>query len=95
MVWTLRCGHYNNNRLTGSAAYNYPTTFPATGIVYPVNVTVVDVENESGQLSDVHTFSSRTINEARAGWMGEYDLLQSATQGKGWPAKLGLQYRPL
>jgi Carboxypeptidase regulatory-like domain/TonB dependent receptor-like, beta-barrel len=82
----------SKNHLDGSSAYNYPTTFVATGIVYPVNVTVVDVENESGQLSDVHTFSSTTINEARAGWMGEYDLLTSPTLGKGWPAKLGLQF---
>jgi len=82
----------HNNRLTGSSAYNYPTTFAASGIVYPVNVTVTDVENESGQLSDYHTFSAHTINEARAGWMGEYDLLKSPTRNQGWPAKLGLQY---
>lgn len=82
----------SNNHLSGSAAYNYPTTFVGTGIVYPVNVTVADVENESGQLTDVHTFSAQTINEARSGWMGEYDLLKSPTQGQGWPAKLGLQY---
>jgi len=82
----------SNNRLTGSAAYNYPTTFKPVSIVFPLNATVVDVENMSGQLSDVHTFSSRTINEARSGWMGEYDLLQSPTIGKGWPTKLGLQY---
>jgi len=82
----------HNNRLSGSSAYNYPTTFVATGIVYPVNVTVVDVENMSGQITDVHTFSSRTINEARAGWMGEYDLLTSPTLGAGWPAKLGMKY---
>ena len=82
----------HNNRLTGSAAYNYPTTFPATGIVYPVNVTITDVENESAQLSDYHTFSAHTINEARAGWMGEYDLLKSPTFGQGWPGKLGLQF---
>ena len=81
-----------NNHVYGSSAYNYPTTFVATGLVYPVNVTVVDVENMSGELSDVHTFSANTINEARAGWMGEYDLLQSPTQNKGWPQKLGLQY---
>ena len=80
------------NRLSGSAAYNYPTTFPSSGIVYPVNVTVVDVENESSQLTDVHTFSSHTINEARSGWMGEYDLLKSATDGQGWPNQLGLQF---
>jgi len=82
----------NNNRLTGSAAYNFPTTFKPVSIVFPLNATIVDVENMSGQLSDVHTFSSRTINEARSGWMGEYDLLKSPTIGQGWPAKIGLQY---
>ncbi|MGA8632859.1 MAG: TonB-dependent receptor, partial [Terracidiphilus sp.] len=81
-----------NNRLTGSSAYNYPTTFKPSSIVFPLNATIVDVENMSGQLSDVHTFSSRTINEARAGWMGEYDLLKSPTIGEGYPTKLGLQY---
>jgi carboxypeptidase family protein/TonB-dependent receptor-like protein len=81
-----------NNHIYGSSAYNYPTTFTAVGLVYPINVTVVDVENMSGELSDVHTFSSSTINEARAGWMGEYDLLKSPTIGEGWPQKLGLQY---
>ncbi len=82
----------SNNRLTGSSAYNYPTTFKPVSPVFPLNATIVDVENMSGQLSDVHTFSSRTINEARAGWMGEYDLLKSPTIGEGWPTKLGLQY---
>ena len=82
----------SNNRLTGSSAYNFPTTFKPVSPVYPLNATIVDVENMSGQLSDVHTFSSRTINEARAGWMGEYDLLKSPTIGEGWPQKLGLQY---
>lgn len=82
----------HNNRLTGSSAYNYPTTFKPVSPVFPLNATIVDVENMSGQLSDVHTFSSRTINEARTGWMGEYDLLKSPTIGQGWPTKLGLQY---
>ncbi len=81
-----------NNRLTGSSAYNFPTTFKPASIVFPLNATIVDVENMSGQISDVHTFSSRTINEARAGWMGEYDLLKSPTIGEGYPTKLGLQY---
>jgi hypothetical protein len=80
-----------NNRVTGSAAYNYTIT-PGFGPVAPVNVTNNDVENMSGQLSDVHTFGAHTINEARAGWMGEYDLIDPATRGTGWPTKLGLQF---
>jgi hypothetical protein len=81
----------SNNHLSGSTAYNY-TIIAGASPVYPVNATNVDVENMSGQISDVHTFSSRTINEARAGWMGEYDLLTSPTLKAGWPAKLGLQF---
>jgi hypothetical protein len=81
----------SNNRVTGSAAYNYTIT-PGFGPVAPVNVTNNDVENMSGQLSDVHTFSAHAINEARAGWMGEYDLIDPATRGTGWPTKLGLLF---
>ncbi len=80
-----------SNHLSGSSAYNY-TLSPPSGPVCPVNCISVDVENMSGQLSDVHTFSSSTINEARAGWMGEYDLLDPETRGKGWPQKLSLQF---
>ncbi len=79
------------NHLSGSSAYNYTLTKGASPD-YPVNATNVDVENMSGQLSDVHTFSPHTINEARVGWMGEYDLLTSPTINEGWPQKLGLQF---
>ena len=83
----------SKDHIDGSSAYNYPDPVVTTAsIVAPVNTGVIDVENMSGQLSEVHTFSSRTINEARAGWMGEYDLLTSPTIGEGYPAKLGLQY---
>lgn len=81
----------HNNHVSGSSAYNYTLN---TGLspICPVNCFKIDVENMSGQLSDVHTFSGSTINEARAGWMGEYDLLDPETRGKGWPQKLGLQF---
>ncbi|HET7347221.1 MAG TPA: TonB-dependent receptor, partial [Acidobacteriaceae bacterium] len=81
----------HNNRLSGSSAYNYTLN---TGLspVCPIGCFNIDVENMSAQLSDVHTFSGRTINEARLGWMGEYDLLDPQTRAKGWPQKLGLQF---
>ena len=81
----------SKNHLSGSSAYNVVNN---TGLspVCPVNCITIDVENMSGQLSDVHTFSSTTINEARSGWMGEYDLLSPLTLGQGWPQKLGLQF---
>jgi hypothetical protein len=80
-----------SNHVSGSSAYNY-TIINALSPVCPINCLNIDVENMSGQLSDVHTFSSRTINELRSGWMGEYDLLDPATRGAGWPSKLGLQF---
>lgn len=79
-----------NNHLSGSSAYNF-TNSVGLSPVCPINCITIDVENMSGQLSDVHTFSSSTINEARSGWMGEYDLLSPDTLGQGWPQKLGLQ----
>jgi hypothetical protein len=84
----------SKDHLDGSSAYNYPAPVNRTTSILttPVNIGVIDVENMSGQLSWVHTFSPTMINEARAGWMGEYDLLKSPTEGQGWPAKLGLQY---
>jgi hypothetical protein len=80
-----------SHHLSGSAAYNYTTT-AGTSPVAPVNATNVDVMNTNNQISEVWTINSRTINEARAGFMGEYDLLDPATRGKGWPAKLGLKF---
>ena len=79
-----------SNHLSGSSAYNF-TNSVGLSPVCPINCITIDVENMSGQLSDVHTFSSSTINEARSGWMGEYDLLSPDTLGQGWPQKLGLQ----
>jgi len=79
----------SSHHVSGSAAYNYTIT-PGFGPVGAINVTNNDVENMNNQISDVWTISSRTINEARAGFMGEYDLIDPATRGTGWPAKLGL-----
>lgn len=46
----------------------------------------------SGQLSDYWTISPNTTNELRIGFMGEYDQFTPDTLGKGYPAKLGLQF---
>ncbi len=81
---------FPSHHISGSAAYNVSLR-PPYSPVYPVNAISVDVENMNNQISDVWTISPRTINEARAGFMGEYDLLDPVTRGKGWPAQLGLQ----
>ena len=80
-----------NDHVSGSSAYNYTNSIGASPVC-PINCITVDVENMSGQLSEIHTFSSSTINEARLGWMGEYDLLSPQTLGQGWPQKLGIQF---
>lgn len=79
----------SNHHISGSAAYNYTIT-PGIGLVMPIGTTDTDVENQNTQISDVWTISPRTLNEARAGFMGEYDLLEPQTLNKGWPSKLGL-----
>lgn len=81
----------SNHHISGSAAYNY-TIMTAASPVKPINAVDYDIMNTNNQISDVWTISSRTINEARAGFMGEYDLLQPQTLNQGWPTKLGIQY---
>jgi hypothetical protein len=80
---------FSSHHVSGSVAYNYTIT-PGFGPVQPIGVTNNDVENMNSQISDVWTISPTTINEARAGFMGEYDLIDPATKGTGWPTKLGL-----
>ncbi len=79
----------NNNRITGSAAWNDSPTI-GTGPICPINCTVSDIFNTNNQLSDYWTISPHMVNEARIGFMGEYDLITPDTLGKGYPSKLGL-----
>lgn len=68
------------DRLTGSSSYNYRIT-PGTSPVAPINATNIDVENLSAQLSWVHIFSANLLNDARSGFMGEYDFFEPQTLG--------------
>lgn len=79
------------HRLTGSFAYN-PTKFHGVSPVCPVNCLTGSVMNINSQISDYWTISPTTTNEARIGYMGEYDLLSGDTIGEGWPGKIGLQF---
>ena len=81
----------STNRITGSAAWNDGPSIPFSPVA-PINRSPGDVMNMSGQLSDYWTLSPRTTNEFRVGFMGEYDIFTPDTIGKGWPAKLGLQF---
>lgn len=94
--WTKYFGRFDadiikQHRISGSAAWNNQTN-TALSPICPINCISISLFNTNNQLSDVWTISSNTMNEARIGFMGEYDLLQPQTLGQGWPAKLGLQF---
>ena len=80
-----------NNRITGSAAWNNQHSLGLSPVC-PINCTPTDLFNTNNQISDVWTISPHAVNEARVGFMGEYDLLQPQTMGQGWPSKLGLNF---
>jgi hypothetical protein len=79
----------SNNRITGSASWNDGPSI-GVGPVCPLNCTNSDIFNTTNQLSDYWTITPHMINEARIGFMGEYDLITPDTLGLGYPAKLGL-----
>ncbi|MEP6715226.1 MAG: TonB-dependent receptor [Terriglobia bacterium] len=81
----------SNNRITGSASWNDGPSI-GTGPVCPLNCTNSDIFNTTNQLSDYWTITPHMINEARIGFMGEYDLITPNTLGLGYPAKLGLAF---
>ena len=79
----------SNNRITGSASWNDGPSI-GVGPVCPLNCTNSDIFNTTNQLSDYWTITPHMINEARIGFMGEYDLITPDTLGQGYPGKLGL-----
>jgi hypothetical protein len=80
-----------NHRITGSAAWNNNNSIGLSPVC-PINCTPVDIFNTNDQLSETWTISPTAVNEARVGFMGEYDLLSPQTLGQGWPDKLGLKF---
>jgi hypothetical protein len=52
----------------------------------------IDTFSTNNQISDVWTINSRLVNEARLGFMGEYDTWTPETYQQGWPGKLGLKF---
>jgi hypothetical protein len=79
----------SNNRITGSASWNDGPSI-GVGPVCPLNCTNSDIFNTTNQLSDYWTITPHLINEARIGFMGEYDLITPDTLGQGFTGKLGL-----
>jgi len=80
-----------SHRVSGSSAYNYSFT-NSLSPVCPVACTDNDIMNTNNQISDVWMIGQSTLNEARVGFSGEYDLIKPLTLNQGWPVKLGIQF---
>lgn len=79
------------NRLTGSSTWNNQNPLSISPIC-PVNCVNVSLFSTNNQISDVWTINQNLVNEARLGFMGEYDELNPESLNQGIPAKLGLQF---
>lgn len=81
-----------NNRLTGSASHNQQNA-PVTGPACPIACDDTFITGSiNSQLSDVWVISQHFINEARAGFYGEYDHEIPNAVDQGWPDTLGLKF---
>lgn len=60
--------------------------------ICPIDCFSGDVDRYNTQVSDVYTVSSHVVNEARFGYTKQGNWFIPYSVGKGYPAKLGLQY---
>ena len=82
----------SNNRLTlAETESDNPDKYVNEGIC-PFNCYSGDVSRDNASVSDVWTVSSHMVNEARMGFTDQLNFFVPQTLGKGWPAKLGLQF---
>lgn len=81
-----------NNRLTASVTKrDNPAIYPSS-IGCPINCFTGDVDSYNAQITDVWNISNSTINELRMGYTNQLNFFATQTAGKGYPAKLGLQF---
>src|SRR5437868_841193 len=81
-----------NNRLTASVTKrDNPAIYPSS-IGCPINCYTGDVDSYNAQITDVWNISNATINELRMGYTNQLNFFATQTAGKGYPAKLGLQF---
>jgi hypothetical protein len=81
-----------NNRLTASVTKrDNPAIYPSS-IGCPINCYTGDVDSYNAQITDVWNISNATINELRLGYTNQLNFFATQTAGKGYPAKLGLQF---
>jgi hypothetical protein len=58
----------------------------------PINCQSQDVSRDNAQISDVWTINANTMNEARIGFTDQLNFFSPFSQGKGYPAKMGMQW---
>jgi hypothetical protein len=58
----------------------------------PIQCQSEDTRGQSGQVTDVYTFSPSLVNEFRFATVRQGNWFTPASLGKGYPAKIGLQY---
>jgi hypothetical protein len=80
----------SSNRFTASVTESdNPGVSFAQGIC-PINCQNQDVSRHNAQISDVWTFSSHVINEARLGFTDQLNFFSPFGIGGGWPSKLSM-----
>ena len=81
------------NRLTGSVTQGDAPGFSPNEVTFsPVGFGSTDISRLNVQITDVTTFSSHLINEARFGFTYQGNFFADLSLGKGYPAQLGFQY---
>jgi len=82
----------DNNRLTASETESDNPGYSNGQGICPINCQYQDVSRHNAQITDVWTIGPNTINELRLGYTNQLNFFVPASQGKGFPAKLGWQF---
>jgi hypothetical protein len=82
----------SNNRITISESEgDNPGQGFGAGIC-PIDCQSQDVSKNNAQITDVWSISPRLTNEVRLGYTNQLNYFSPLSAGKGYPAKLGLQF---
>ena len=84
----------SGNRLTASMMY-VTNPAPAVGPTCPIGCQNSEVDETTGQISDVWTISPNVVNEFRASVVREYGLWNPTDFNKGYADKVGLKNLPV
>lgn len=83
----------SNNRLSMSDTQSdTPVIYPSSVTACPIGCESGDVDNNNAQITDVWSFSPRTINEARMGYTWQGNFFADLALGHGYASQLGWQF---